>query len=288
MAKHLTFREAMIDDRIVVYTEVTSICNNKCVFCPIDKLERKGQITQEIQDRLVSFFANNPHKKFRVFFHLLGEPLLFKGLEGYITRLNHPHVELWMSTNGILLTPDRLQKLHAAGLRNIWFSMFYANEEEYLKNTSSEFFKAAKNNLESLLSRHAIFRRIHVVTFAHDAEHLTASVKGLRNVTLQKARAVEEWRYDEKPLRRSLFFMMKKFHLMKYFCITSEGSVAFEWKDYNTEDSPGNVMNLRDADILDAYYRSGVFNWPRQRVASMFGRLLAQRENIQSEYRGNT
>ena len=56
---------------------------------------------------------------------------------------------------------------------------------------------------------------------------------------------------------------------MKSICITSAGNVAFDWKDYNAEESPGNILNLSDSAILDGYYRSGVFNRPRERIARL-------------------
>ena len=264
-----------MDERIVVYTEVTPTCNNKCYFCPIDKLSRKGQISNEVEDRVVSFLANTPHKKFRVFPHLLGEPLLFRRLERYLGQLNLPHVELWIATNGILLTPERLRSLHAAGLRNIWFSMFYTNKEDYRRNTGSEFFETAYSNLLNLLAHHSLFRRIHVVTFACEADRLAAQLSQLPNVTFQQPRRIEEWRYDGKPRLRSLFFMTSRLRLAKSICITTEGNVAFDWKDYNAEASPGNILSLTDYDILNGYYSSGAFNRPREQFASVMHRLFA-------------
>ena len=62
---------------------------------------------------------------------------------------------------------------------------------------------------------------------------------------------------------------------MKSICVTVTGHVAFDWKDYNTEASLGNILNLTDSEILEGYYRSGIFNRTREHLTSFLRRLAA-------------
>lgn len=247
------------NQQIDVHAEVTSICNNKCYFCPIDKLDRKGFILPEVERRVVEFVASFPSMHFRLFFHLLGEPLLYKGLERFILAVRDlPNVETWLVTNGTLLNDQRLLSLHKAGLRKLSFSMFYLTEEDYQLNVKTKLFRQAWRNLQNLLSKCEMFDCIHIVTFSPDVSELMELVSGLPNVILEVKREVHEWRYDRKPLRRRLFFMLNRIHLQKKICINALGDVTYEWKDYNVEVSPGNVVRLSNQAILKGFFRSSL------------------------------
>ena len=71
---------------------------------------------------------------------------MYSGLEDYIKLLPLRNTEIWVCTNGILLNNERLNKLHEAGLWNIWYSFFYTNESDYKKYVRSNLFSEAKNN----------------------------------------------------------------------------------------------------------------------------------------------
>lgn len=246
---------------IIVYSEVVSLCNNKCVFCPIDVLNRSSFIKEDVQQKVIEFLKKTSNIKFKVFFHVLGEPLLYKGLERYINDLSKlPNVKPWLSTNGTLLTMERLTSLHNAGLRNIWYSMFYTNEEDYKKNVRTDFYSQAKENLYYLLSKSDDFEKIHIVTFSDNADEILELIKNKQNVSIEIGRRIKEWRFSRifSFLTRPIYQIVKDFDPRRYICVSVNGDVTYEWRDYNFKKSVGNILNLQDAQILNGYFKSSL------------------------------
>jgi MoaA/NifB/PqqE/SkfB family radical SAM enzyme len=169
---------------IVLYTEVTTSCSHRRDFCPIDLVERRGAIHPDVQRGVLNLIASSPSRKFVVYPHLIGEPLLFPGLMEYLRALTSlPNVELWLCTNGVFLDGFRLHELEESGLRNIWFSMFYATPADYRKHTRSDHFEAARANLDLLLARSSTFDKIHIILFVfksriHDLRHRLGATRG--------------------------------------------------------------------------------------------------------------
>jgi len=227
-------RKATGSEQIILYTEVTSYCNNRCTFCAIDKVKRKGFIKDEVREKVKELISSYPDIKFLVYFHLVGEPLLYNGLEDYIRLLLLPNAELWVCTNGVLLTDNRMQKLHQAGLKNVWLSMFYTNDSDYKRYVRSDNFDSANGNLFNLLLKSKMFDRIRIVTFSEDADAIKEAIGNKNNVVLQTSREKEEWSGESGR---------------NFICISINGDVCFDWKDYNFNSSIGNICEL-DGDII--------------------------------------
>ncbi len=260
---------------IVLYTEVTTTCSHRCDFCPIHLVERHGNIQPDVQRAVVNLISSYPDHKFVVYPHLVGEPLLFPGLVEYLRNLAAlPNVELWLCTNGVFLDESRLQEFEAAGLKNIWFSMFYAMPDGYRRHTGSDRFETARRNLRGLLEHHSKFDKIHVVLFSPATEGIEAQIREKSNVTLQIRRPVHPWQsegrwYDRKVVR-FLFSTMAKFRT-KYITVSIDGEVGFDWRDYNLRNSLGNIRNLDrarimrqvDAGVIDVL-RRGIYDLRRR------------------------
>ncbi len=227
-------------EQIILYTEVTSYCNNKCTFCATDKVRRKGFIKDLVREKVREFISSRPAKEFLVYFHLVGEPLLYDGLENYIGMLQLPNAELWVCTNGVLLTDERIKRLHQAGLKNIWISMFYTNESDYKRYVRTDHFKSASSNLFNLLSKNEMFDKIRIVTFSEDADAIKETIRNKSNVALQTSREKDEWGGESKR---------------NFICISINGDVCFDWKDYNFDGSVGNICELDGDTIIKEYSR---------------------------------
>jgi MoaA/NifB/PqqE/SkfB family radical SAM enzyme len=239
---------------IVLYTEVTTSCSHHCDFCPIHLVERRGNIQPDVQRGVLNLISSHPGRKFVVYPHLVGEPLLFPGLREYLRALVAlPNVELWLCTNGAFLDESRLQELVDSGLRNIWYSMFYATPADYRKHTGSDHFEAARRNLHFLLKQSSKFDKIHVVLFSQATEELEALIREKSNVTLQIGRDVHPWqgegRLYKRKIFRFLFSTMGKFRT-KYICVSIDGKVGFDWRDYNLRNSLGDIRDLDPSRIM--------------------------------------
>ena len=238
----------------MLYTEVTTSCSNHCNFCPVDLVERRGLVHPDVQRGVLNLIASSPSRKFVVYPHLVGEPLLFPGLREYLQALaSMSNVELWLCTNGVFLDGPRLRELEESGLRNIWFSMFYATPADYRKHTRSDHFEAAKRNLCLLLAHSSRFDRIHIVLFSKGTAELETLVQDKPNVTLQMERDVHPWKFEGRlygrRVFRSLFSSMGKLRT-KYVCVAIDGKVCFDWRDYNFRNCLGNIRDLAPAGIL--------------------------------------
>ncbi len=240
--------------RISIYTEVTSYCNSQCKFCPINLVNRKGFIKEEVRDRVVDFVKSNPNVMFTIYFHLIGEPLLYNDLEEYIKLLSLPNCVLWVCTNGLLLNDKRLMELQRAGLKNLWFSLFYANRKDYKKYVGRDNFLEVEKNLYNLLSKKNMFNKIKIITFSKESKKLEGIIKDRVDVKLNKARKQYSWSlmgkfpFNSKPL----YTILNKFR-NKTICISINGEVCFYWRDYNFKYSIGNICELKDKTILAEY-----------------------------------
>lgn len=97
--------------------EITSRCNMDCIFCPSGVCSRKKQdlldenvqkILNEIVDLKSQGFCIPP-----IAFHCLGEPLLNKHLDEYMSFCDKNNLSYWLVSNGLLFSDDRCDKLFA-------------------------------------------------------------------------------------------------------------------------------------------------------------------------------
>jgi len=227
---------------IAIYSEVSTQCQNRCIFCPCgmdDNIGRRGFIDDATREAVINLIKTHPHQRFLVFPHLIGEPLLYPKLESYIHDLQAlPNTETWVCTNGLMLNERRTDTLLKAGLRQIWFTMFGTNEQEYDSFTvTTGHFKCARSNFLNLLRRHQEFDRIHVTTFSQAWSDFNSYIE-MPNVTTELSRPILEWRASS----------MKGSH--RHICITINGAIVFTWQDYKLADSIGNIKTMMPEQVM--------------------------------------
>ncbi|MBU4334685.1 MAG: radical SAM protein [Candidatus Omnitrophica bacterium] len=95
----------------IVLIELTNCCNFSCEFCPIDISSReKSMMKREVWKKLLSELSEKKMTE-RVFFHLLGEPLLHKDVFDAIQFANDKGLFVSLYTNGAVLNNDTSEKL---------------------------------------------------------------------------------------------------------------------------------------------------------------------------------
>lgn len=144
----------------IVFVDPASACNLKCNFCPTGHFEfdeirnrynglMKFEVFQKIIDDLDEF--DDPIKVLRLYKD--GEPFLNKRLGnmvGYAKRSKRVDY-IDTTTNGSLITPERLYPVLDAGIDKINISVDGMTEETYLKVTGVKFdFEAFKENVKWL------------------------------------------------------------------------------------------------------------------------------------------
>ena len=129
--------------------EVTNVCNNKCIFCANRRMTRpKGSIDFELAKRVLQECYDLGSRE--VGFYATGEPLLYPRLVeliSYAKAIGYEYV--YITTNGLLATEDRIKELLDAGLQSIKFSINAINRADYIFIHGVDAFDRVIENLKA-------------------------------------------------------------------------------------------------------------------------------------------
>ena len=130
--------------------EVTNACNQACIFCPQRVQERKiASIDRELLFSILEQAYFNGARD--VGFYMNGEPLLCVELEDYVKKAKQLRFEyIYLTTNGVLATVDRVANLEKAGLSSIKFSINAAKRTTYKSIHGMDNFEQVKENIMAL------------------------------------------------------------------------------------------------------------------------------------------
>ena len=127
---------------MLMYLEPTNLCNIRCAFCPTaDKPLLKqvgrpaGVMKWELFTKIVDDLKQFPQKLKMINFYKDGEPLVNKKFPEMVRYLRDANVteRIWTKSNGLLLTPEIVDRLASCGLDQIGFSIIAPNVEGYKK-----------------------------------------------------------------------------------------------------------------------------------------------------------
>ncbi len=137
-----------------VYIEITNICNLSCNFCPKTSRKLKFMDKESFEHIIKNIKPYTDH----VYFHLMGEPFLNKGIEHFLETSKENQLKVNITTNGTLISDVKNILLNAPALRQVNISLhsFEANEEqidfnEYINNIIN-FVKEATENTNIICS----------------------------------------------------------------------------------------------------------------------------------------
>lgn len=130
--------------------EVTNYCNNKCIFCYHDCMERKkGHIDETLCKRILREAYDLGVRE--VGFYVVGEPLLNFKLCEYIEFANSlGYKYIYITTNGILANLNNVKKLYECGLKSIKYSINATNAVDYIAVHKTNNFDNVMNNLKEV------------------------------------------------------------------------------------------------------------------------------------------
>ena len=126
--------------------EITNACNNKCVFCSNPKMTRKiHNMDKEFCFRILKEAYLLGTKE--VGFYSTGEPLLIKNLSKYVAKAKAiGYKYTYITTNGILATPNNIIPIIKSGLDSIKFSINAGNRKTYKEiHGTDNFFRVISN-----------------------------------------------------------------------------------------------------------------------------------------------
>lgn len=137
-----------IKSPIAVQFELTSGCNQKCIFCYNvwkDFCSKKKVVTlsKEKQFKIIDKIIEN--EIFDIIFSG-GEPLLIPWLEELIKKCSNAKMYITIITNAVLMTPERAKSLKKAGLNDMQISIHHydPNKNDKLTGCPGSFKKGVE------------------------------------------------------------------------------------------------------------------------------------------------
>ena len=116
--------------------ELSSRCNLNCMMCPRTKLKRKLEtMSLDLIKILIDWLPGNA----KAMLCGLGEPLLNNGIFFLISSLKKRDIEVGITTNGLLLTENNIEKMIDSGISLIQVSFNGSTKEIYdsiMRNSS--------------------------------------------------------------------------------------------------------------------------------------------------------
>lgn len=139
---------------IQVDLELNGTCNMACPFCIHGYGEQTSldkHITLEHAKRILEDVYSCGALSLKL--NYINEPLLREDLEDVIRfARNLGFVNIYLVTNGSLLTPDRAQRILTSGLTRIGISIDAASEETYNKQRKNGFYNTVVSNVKNLIT----------------------------------------------------------------------------------------------------------------------------------------
>jgi len=132
--------------------EMTSACNQACLFCPNRKQTRVAP-TMPLADARRWLSEAHGLGVRRVGLHAKGEPFLVRKLEDYIAAARDAGFDdIFLTSNGAGATPERLARAVAAGLSSLKFSINGYGREQYLRVHGEDHWDRVMHHLEAAIS----------------------------------------------------------------------------------------------------------------------------------------
>lgn len=162
----------------VIRIEPSGICNLKCTHCPTGTVEiERGMMNEDVFERVFEDISKNSKKVKVVVMYHGGEPLLNPNVENMIKRIKLIGIEKVKTvSNGMLLSPERSQRLVKSGLDEIEISLDGTTPEENDSIRRGSDFRKVSRNIISLIEEKKRFQSrtpiIYIATTQFGSENV--------------------------------------------------------------------------------------------------------------------
>jgi len=130
-----------------VFFDLNNTCNAKCFFCSNSKISNRAFLDKALGFRLLKEFFDFGTRE--VALYATGEPFLRQDLADFVCeskRIGYEYV--FISTNGILATPERAKPVLDAGLDSVKFSVNASTKLGYERVHGIDCFDAVIENIK--------------------------------------------------------------------------------------------------------------------------------------------
>lgn len=248
--------------------ETYNVCNLRCIMCPYPKMTRpKTKMSMSLFQKIVDDASENGFTEINL--TLYSEPLLDDLLFQRIAYAKSKGLKVGLTSNGTLLTSDKIEKILESRLDWIFFSIDSENKEYYenirvganFEQTCINIRKLIKQRKKKNVNKPLIIIHSTVLTKENlrASKLLTSILTGADHFTM----ALADSRMEKKfSFARKSFF--KPYKLRLYPCpilwtaysVISNGKVPFCCKDYNCSIELGDlnkqtIMEIWNSDKLN-------------------------------------
>ena len=131
--------------------EVANICNHSCVFCAYRLMTRpKGILDLDLYKKIIEDAYRAGSRELGLYAG--AEPFSVKALDRYVGHAKKVGYEyVYITTNGSLATPERLEKVISAGLDSIKFSVNAGDRATYITVHGQDHFDKVVANIDYTL-----------------------------------------------------------------------------------------------------------------------------------------
>jgi len=140
-----------ITDKTPINIDISSYCNQKCIYCLHHHLgeHENGRFIDEALFYRIAKEAFDLGVR-EIGLYSSGEPLTNPRIYEYISFLKKlGYTYVFISTNGLLCTPENLEKLVTSGIDSIKFSISAASKESFFAHHGVEGFDRVYENLKN-------------------------------------------------------------------------------------------------------------------------------------------
>lgn len=134
--------------------EITNICNEKCSFCPYEKMNRKkGRMESKLFESLVQQHSKVENAKI-LFPATVGEPLLDNRFIEFVEYASNYYSNIATFSNGLLLNEQVARELLNAGLTDITLTLHGLTEKNYCAITGGDArqYNIVRNNIINFIN----------------------------------------------------------------------------------------------------------------------------------------
>ncbi|MDR1688171.1 MAG: SPASM domain-containing protein [Clostridiales bacterium] len=242
--------------------ETTNRCNLKCSFCAREQLSRdQGDIDDDLFKKIINEAASLGFRKLDL--RNFGEPLLDKKLEKRIFIAKKcGFTNIFIYTNGSLLTPERYKSLSDAGLNCVIISLSPKREFELTRkrvsyerifNNIIQIAKARKRRITEELYAASI--EVHIVAPASTDDECRRTEFDLKNIGIKKIVKVHIHNWSDFTEACSCEKHTPCHRLFDSVTVLRDGKIALCCIDYDGKYILGDLAeeNLADAINSDKY-----------------------------------
>lgn len=247
-------RTVALDFPKSILIETLNLCQGNCKFCPYTRI-RKNEKTvffdTERFKELIKEMSNHEVKRITLFNN--NEPLLDYRICEFIkfAHENLKDTEITLSTNGILLTMDKLIELKAVGLTTLYISIPTINKENYKEIMGVSLEKLLKL-LEKIEDKELCkMIRIAVPKTKYYDHDLMKEKLGKYLICEWDLEYKENWKIDDiyNEVIDFVHYVGPCDRPMDQMVISSNGNVIICCRDWNYQNIVGNVYEKSIYDI---------------------------------------